>query len=782
MKPFLLLLCALCLSLCPLLGQDSIRISFEVFSQQSEKPVKAIAQLSDGSSKPIKKGAPTHIWWTSQQAFSATVMASGHRPYPLDFIAQGDTLIRLSLQAERQLAVVEITDKVRVHEESQLSLRKLSPQEITSLPALLGEPDVLRAFQFLPGIQGGREGSTGLYVRGGTPDQNLVLFDGLPLYHLSHFGNLTSLFDADLLRQAELYQGGFPAQYAGRLSAVLALDLKQGSKKTSRGVHHVGLLTSKFLREGPIRKSTSSYIFSVRTSPLGPLSLGASTLLFSGQESFGFGFYDLSGKLHFELNRNNWISASFYRGEDGFLYRQKSSPPNQDSLQNLFQGSLRWGNTALGVQWKHLYPNQKTSHQLSVGGSRFTHLTRGKNQLTRTQSPAPPAEDRFQLRFGIQDMVGRIAFQSQQGDHVFQWGGEAIHHQLTPGLTRLHLIQPGEAAQIREEGRRWQAWEMGLYAQGTWQLGAAWKLRTGLHGAHFLFEGSAFPSLQPRISLHHQAGANWAWKLSLSRMVQHLHLLPPRTPGLGSQLWLPASRDLPPARSWQGEIGLAWWLPGPGLEWDATFYLRDNQGLVAFEEGSGSLQLQGDTGVQGLKGGGSGNSFGWEMLVKKSQGKLQGWFSYTLAYHQRQFPFLNEGKPFPFVYERRHDIALVASFPVRPHQRLHFNMVFSSGMPTTTVQSTYSLPGTGNFSPQIESYSPRNSQRLPAYHRLDISLRQKEMHKKGEITWTLGLYNAYNQQNAWFYLNRYDTNEKRSKLYQVSLLPILPAISYRYAW
>jgi hypothetical protein len=699
----------------------------------------------------------------------------------------------LKLQPDLTLDSVLIV--ARQTSPGQLSLRM---EQIKALPALVGELDALRAFQLLPGVAGGNEGTAALYVRGGSPDQNLVLLDDAPLYYINHVGGFLSIFDPNSIKQMRLIKGGFPARYGGRLSSVLEVYTKDGHQQERQGNFHLGLLSAGLYVEGPLGEGKTTYLLSARRSFIDAFTRIALQLSSPGDYSAGYTFYDLNGKLTHRFSTKDVLSLSVYHGRDHLFTRGDEEAEEPGSLGKVFRyrsrNQLNWGNTLASLKWQHLF-HDRLHGKLIAGYTRFHFLTGIQARKIDPETDTLAASLQQELRSGVQDLFlrGHIDWYPLAQHHV-EAGVVATYHRFRPGSSYYRTEGEGSGPVETRLNDRWlPAVELQAYLADTWQLAPGLSLEVGLHASLFQVEDTVYPLLQPRLQATWQPRPRWQAFASLSRMQQPLHLLSNSSGGLPTDLWVPATGRIAPQRAWQAAAGGSYRLDLAG-SWHLSVeaFYKQMRELVDFEASSGIFASGGDW-QQAVVTGGQGESYGSEWLLEKRLGRLTGWVGYTLAWNWRQFDQLNQGQRFPFTYDRRHDLSVVAQYALNRRVTLSATWTYASGraitlapglVPVLTTDWRCGRSDVNNSCTPVfyglhegQLYPQRNNYRMPAYHRLDFGASFTRPVKKGERTWRLGLYNAYWRLNPYFiYLDYNDAGDLQ--LYQFSLFPLLPSISY----
>jgi hypothetical protein len=707
----------------------------------------------------------------------------GYKESSLDISGQTSGTLNVKMKGELVFEEIEIvaTREKKFENETQMSTVDVPIAQIKKIPALLGETDVLKALQLLPGVQSGGEGQAGLYVRGGSPDQNLILLDGVPVYNANHLFGFLSVFNADAIKDVSLIKGGFPARYGGRLSSVLEINMKDGHSKEYHGDFSIGVIGSKLTLEGPIQKGKSSFLVSGRRTWLDILTrpLIRQSFKSNGSEGdTGYYFYDLNAKVNHTFSQKDRLYLSFYGGNDKFYYQEKST---FGSSRDFVSSDLGWGNTTGALRWNHVI-HDKLFLNTTLTYSRY-RLNTGVEQGTEYDN-FPDELIGVSYISGIRDYAAKLDFDYVPNpNHFVRFGANVIFHEFNPGVFDLERksAEPGASFKASYGQQIKNATEMALYVEDDFEVNKQWKVNLGLHLSGFYVDDKLYTSLQPRVSSRYLLPRGIAWKTSFATMRQFINLLAFEGVGLPTDLWLPTTARIKPQESWQIATGFAKTF-GKDYEVSIEAYYKKMSNLIAYKDGSGLFELSDwqDRVTQG-----DGEAWGFEFFVQKKTGRLSGWIGYTLAWNNRQFSDINEGRYFPFRYDRRHDLSIVAMYEISKKINFSGTWVYGTGNAVTLANSRYDIVQSNGqddqFINNVEQYGSRNGFRMNPYHRLDVGINFVKTRKKYTRTWSLGAYNTYANNNPFFvyFENETDINGNEStKLKQVSLFPMIPYINY----
>lgn len=699
--------------------------------------------------------------------------------------------INLGPSATMKEVVIVGERRERIEERSQMSQIDVPIEQIKQIPALLGEVDVLKALQLLPGVQSGGEGQSGLYVRGGSPDQNLILLDGVPVYNASHLFGFFSVFNADAIRDVSLTKGGFPARYGGRLSSVIEINLKEGNENEFHGEGSIGLLSSKLTLEGPIQKGKSSFIVSGRRTYLDLIfrPLIKAALKSDGVDGvIGYFFHDFNAKINHKFSDRDRVYLSFYGGRDKFYADLEEIGQNFSTIS---ENGLGWGNITSAARWNHIW-SPKLFSNTTLTFSQYSFSTKVGLEEREKQPPAPDKVNSFRLKYrsGIDDWAARIDFNFiPEPAHYIRFGGHGIYHRFDPGYFETAIVDSDDGTNTNEKvgnppvyGPEFSAW-----IEDDWKATDRLKINGGLHFSGFAVKKKAWGSIQPRINARWLLDGGYAVKAGFSTMRQYIHLLTNENIGLPTDLWLPTTAKIRPEKSWQAAVGAAKTFRNE-YEVSVEAYYKKMDGVIGFQEGASFFQF---TNWEDRITQGEGESYGSEFFVQKKKGRFSGWIGYTLSWTNRQFDNLNEGKKYPFKYDRRHDFEVVGSFKINERVRLSATWVYGTGNAVTLAESrfyTFQNQGLDGYDyQQVSHFKERNNFRMQAYHRLDFGIEFHKKRRHHDRTWSFGAYNAYSRNNPFFIYTSSEYEQQpdgsyleKPSLRQASLFPIIPYFAYGF--
>ena len=665
---------------------------------------------------------------------------------------------------------------------SEMGRQTLDIEKIKTLPAFLGEVDILKSIQLLPGVSSAGEGNSGFYVRGGGPDQNLILLDEANVYNASHLFGFFSVFNADAIQNVTLTKGNMPANYGGRLSSVLDIQMKEGNNKRMGMQGGIGFVSSRFTIEGPIKKDTGSFIVSARRTFIDlffgePFVKKGSSI--SGNKYF---FYDLNAKVNYRLSNKDRIFLSGYFGRDVFNFK---SPDSE------FFVKVPWGNATATARWNHLFTDRLFLNSSLIYTNYKFEFEGGQNDFS------------FKLFSGITDYNLKEDFTWLPNvNHTVKFGGQYIFHVFVPSNA---TAKAGEVSFDIGKILRQYAHDAAVYINDEYEINEKWLVNGGLRFTLFQqvgpFEryvndpisGEATDTLhysqgqnvktythaEPRLALRYSINHLSSLKASVSQNYQYIHLASLSSISLPTDTWIPSSDKVKPQSSIQYALGYFRNYNNNTYESSVELYYKSMQNQIEYEEGF----LPENTVNSNLDNyfvAGKGWSYGAEFFLKKNKGKFNGWIGYTLAWTKRKFPDLNNGKVFFPKYDRRHDVSLVLSFDISKRWTLGATWVYATGNLNTFPERVFVLSN-GDI---LEDYGgQRNNYRLAPYHRMDVSATLKgKPHKRYESSWNFAIFNVYNRYNPYiiYFDKTYSADKITIQAKQISLFPLIPSVTYNF--
>lgn len=738
-------------------------------------------EYREGSAQKPLRGAYTNKYGfyslsgISQGAYTLVVRRVGYRTVRRSVSVTDSPLtvsVALTAQDARLQEVSVQADRQRV---AAVSSVDVSMEFIRQMPALGGERDIFRTLQFLPGVKAGSEISSGLYIRGGSPDQNLILLDGVTVYNPQHLGGFLSAFNPDAVSNVRLIKGAFPAEYGGRLSSVIDLTMKEGSKENLSGAAGISLISAKALIEGPINEN-ASFMLTGRRMYFDLVALAADP---NGQTLPRYNFYDFNAKINYRLDENNHVFASGYFGRDAL---PRLNRPQDATFE------LGWGNATGNLRWTHIFsPSLFSAFSLIYTNYDFRYGA--------YQSQNSGGAVQFETATQIRDFTfkGELQWFPLQG-HAVKTGIEVTHHDFTVNLLNSTSILQGSplAPSSTAPLQRAQTLEAGAFVQDEWEITDALSANIGARVSYFQSIGpdaqGAHLRFEPRMSVAYKLTDDVTIKGAYAVASQFLHLLQENTVALPTDTWFPSTARLQPGRSIQYVAGVESYLFNREFLLTVEGYYKSMENLYEFREGARFVP---GTIVEDLLTKGTGEAYGVEFFLNKQVGAFTGWLGYTLSWTTRLFPELNGGKPFFPRYDRRHDIVLALTYKLSEKWEIGATWTYATGQAYTMPVgiTDYSLTPTGLTIDRVRSlsfgssmfsqqYGARNAFRLPDYHRLDLNFMYKFTWFNLPFEASFNIYNAYNRLNpftVWI-----EARNNLTQLRQFTLLPFLATIGLSF--
>ena len=701
----------------------------------------------------------------------------GYNPETLLLKGLNDTTLNIGLMSHNLLGEVEVkATGVQAGEVTPaLGINRLTAKSIEKIPVVLGEPDLLKSIQLLPGVSFASEGSTVFSVRGGSPDQTLILLDGVPVYNVNHLWGFMSLFNNDAISGATLYKGGLPARFGGRLSSVLDIKMKEGNLKEKAGTFTLSPVAGRYTFERPLIKDKASFIVSARKTWLDIPLLLVQKLGGEGASAVTYGFWDINAKTNWIIGPRDRVYLSFYTGRDAFIHEDGASRD-----KDYFKFSYQWQNLTTVLRWNHVF-GSKVFANFSAYNSRYRQEYFGK--------------------FGKRDKnyfrnYNQLADWSVKGD--FDWFAGYGSHIRSGFLISFMKFNPSVSAYrddsilvILNKGAGNSNFITEWYGEGDFELTRNLSAILGVRASIMQTEDNKYPSLHPRILMKYKISEIVTGQVAWSRMKQYLHQLQNTAMGIPAELWVASTSQAEPGSSDLLSAGVIL-NPRKGYEFSGELYWSQFKGLMQYRNGGHILQGRTDR-WEDFVTLGEGASRGVELMAEKTTGTITGWVAYTLSKTDRRFEELNNGLPFPYSYDRRHHLNLYTTWFIGQNNRdgktfrrnLSGNFNFASGNYITLATQTWQampIPLAGSYyTVTVEGYGHElieniNDYQMPHFHHLNLSYQVERQSKEKTVTWNFSVYNVYNRLNPWYYYR------KGNQLKQVSMFPIIPSISYTYKW
>ena len=770
--------------------------------------------------KELLKGANTNQYGfysitVEKGKYHLVVSYLGYENFAKEILLDKD--IRLNIEIKPAAITTQEVEVVSEKSDKNISNTevgsvKMDISEIKKIPAFMGEVDVLKTIQLLPGIKSAGDGNTGFYVRGGGPDQNLILLDEAVVYNASHLLGFFSVFNGDAVKSINLVKGGMPAEYGGRLASVLDISMKDGNNKEFHAEGGIGVISSRLTVQGPIKKDTGSFIISARRTYIDvlvkPFVSSNSTL-----KNSGYYFYDLNAKLNYRLSDKDRIFASGYFGRDVLGF--------QDPVAQ-FNLNVGWGNSTGVVRWNHLFSDRLFMNTSAIFSDYVFSFGAGQTGFA------------FNLFSGIRDWNGKVDFNYYPSTrHEIKFGANYIFHTFTPSSVSA---KQGNTEFNFGAIKKNYAHETAVYVSDDFDLTDKLKIYGGLRYSNFMTVGpfdryvkdplngqttqvihyntnqkvADYGGLEPRLNIRYLLNSKSSIKASYTYNLQYISLVSLSAIALPTDTWVPCSELVQPQKGTQYSLGYFRNFNDNNYETSVEIYYKGLKNQIEYRDGALPGSDVNDN-VDNQFVFGTGQAYGAEFFLKKRLGKFNGWVGYTLSYTTRTFPDLNQGKIFYAKYDRRHDVSIVTNYDLSKKWTFSAVWVYSTGNAITVPTAYYIIDG--NF---VTEYGDRNAFRMPAYHRLDISAtftpdRNKKIErkkqrltkryeaqgkdvseivvpkkwvKKYESSWNFSVFNVYDRHNPYIVYfsstGSLSTGDYKAIAKQVYLFPILPSVTWNF--
>ena len=738
---------------------------------------------------------------TNAYGFYSLSLPEGNYTIRYSFMGFQDKLVEVYLNSSKRIDVEmeyyaqELTEIVleadAMHKvrSIEMSVNSLDVKSVKELPAVMGEVDIIKSIQLLPGVTSVGEGANGFNVRGGSSDENLVLLDEMNLFNSSHLFGFFSVFNADAIKDMKLYKGGIPAEYGNRISSVLDVRQKEGNAKSYHASGGIGLISSRLMVEGPMWDKSSFMIAGRRSYGDLFLKLSSDSAISSNQ----LYFYDLNMKFNSWIGSKDRVFLSTYSGDDAFKFR------------DLFSSS--WGNSTLNARWLHLFSDKLVAN-LSYNYNRYNYLI---------------SIDQDNFSFDWESKIKNHKFKYDlsyfhSNKHQFKMGASLNTYHFVPGL--ITPLSDSSVVNVIEMRNKF-AYEPAAFIQDEWKVSERLLVKAGLRWSSFYRVGvdtmtvysdtplvydldqnmylhgdsigldiygrneivKSYNAFEPRLALRYQLNDLSSVKASYQKINQYMHLITNASSPTPLDLWAPAGQFIKPVTGRQ--LALGYFYSSNNLMWDFTseVYYKKLDNVLDYIDGA-NLEFNENLETEILYG--EGRAYGLELMLEKKEGKVKGWIAYTLAKSESLIPGLSDSDPginngnwYNNPQDKTHDLAIVAFYKHSKKWSFSSNFIFATGIPTNYPSAKYTYEGIS-----IPHYTGRNEARLPNYHRLDIAatLRPlKNENRKWNAEWVFSIYNVYNRKNASSLFFRQNADDADvTEAVQLSIFPIIPSISYNF--
>lgn len=689
-----------------------------------------------------------------------------------EIIFTSDTVLFVELEGGSQIGEVSVYGH---QNEQRFNVSTLNKMEMMAIPALGGKPDVLKSLQMMPGIQSQQEGTSHISVRGGAPGENLYLIDNVPLIYVNHLGGFTSVFNPDMINNIEVFKGGFPAKYGGKLSSIVAITQREGDKNKLKGAVSAGVTDISGIIEGPLFDQNSSFIVTARKTFTDPLMMFVSAVMDGNDFIAGYGFHDVNAKLSWRPDNKNSFFVNLYQGDDYLFYFSKLT----DSMTEKSRITNVWGNWLASARWNRVIkPSLTCDNTVS--------LTRYRLKVDQTFD-ARTKYDTIHFEQVSTSLVQDVSLRSDwqwrpSNAYAAQFGAKQTMYRHIPNKTvKDGLVSDSFYENIVSN-------ETSVYLSNLIKIGDIAYIEAGGRLVNYFTTNFSDLVFEPRLSANFSVLPTQTLNFTYQKVYQFAHLLYSSGSIMSNEVWVPVGKGIEPSSSEQFSAGGSGTFLKGMLEAELNFYTKTLNNLVMYREGYSNLMGDGSWRKK-IEPQGKGKSQGIELLVKKTRGDFTGFAAYTLSKTTRQFSAINKGETFVFDYDRPHSFAVHGNYVLSKKWSVSAAWVYQTGLPFTPVIGRQMSP-VGSMQGQVRygetlTFGERNSERMIDYHRLDLGAVYKTNDKKGRrAEWTFSLYNAYCRLNANSYffsteLSRMSRDLEKNRFYKTSFFPIIPSVSYR---
>lgn len=794
------LIISLLLALSIAAGAQGIIVNGFVREEGSREPV--IGALVAGSGKSVLTNEHGYYSLEIIPGSRLTFSNPGYDILEINIAARKDTTVNAELKKNEVLNSSFVSAEASMMKRGTTSSLDVPLRVIKTAPSLMGETDLVKTLMLLPGVQSSATGLSRLLVRGGGPDENLLLLDGFPVYNAEHMLGLYSVFQTEAVKKVSFYTGAYPARYGGRISSVLDVRTKDGDMESHHGSFGISPLAIKLHLEGPLANGKTSYMLSARTMPsLFPILFG---IKIGEEDKFGYGFYDVNAKVTHVFSDKDKLSVNLYSGRDllGVYYETKTTydyPPGSQVIVN--DTDIHWGNDHIAASWTHVLSSKMfcttvlgMSHY-KMKATPFQTITR-RESITDTLLKVTEEESDVDYRSGITDLnlTSSVEY-SVSSNQMVRFGLELVAHKFKPEsfAQEYRFIETlGEVSDTLHVSRDHGldaitlGFEGSIFAEDEINFGRL-QLNPGLRINLFSVNGKTYFRPQPRLSMSFDISDQLSVKGSYARMTQNIHLLSSTQMTLPMDLWVPVTDRIKPMVSDQYVAGISY-RNQKGWEFSLEGYYKAVSNVVEYKDGVAVIGNTSDWEDRVEQG--QGRSKGVELFVNKYYGKTTGWLSYTLSKTERRFPGtgISGGDWFPYKYDRRHilNMLLMHSFSKKLDCSASWSLC-TGGVTTIPSMMTVVLSPDGETMHDTEYVKSRGNYRLPSSHSLNLGLNWHRQKRHGEAVWSFNVYNVYNHLNPdLIYDNRVEITAgpssvtAKSKAKIITLLPVMPSIGYSF--
>jgi len=725
-----------------------------------------------------------------QEVDTVTFSYLGYKPryFPIKKLKEGLFSIFLS---SKPLQIDDVIIERKTFERSSSDLSSnhyFNEAELKNRRGTLGENDPFQSIFALPGIQSGHEAQNNIFVRGGGPDQNLIMMDGVPMYETSHLLGLTSVFNADAVKNIQVFKQAFPSAYGGRLSSVVNFHIAEGNLKEHKFGVGISPLSTRVSAEGPLSKGNTSYNITLRKSLL-DIIVDPIVKKYLPKSKTDISFYDINAKVHHNLSDGSNLDINAYLGNDKVALRKDEEFTGDRGVytaENIDR--INWSNRLFNIRWNRIV-SDKLFTKMQFHLSNYSNDSQSTFRFNYEASP----EEESALDVLAVSQIEDVSFKLEANYFVNNniktiIGGGTTFHKHNPSLRQSQIVLSGDITEYKNNIDPIDASEWFGYGETQIDVNPRLHINAGAHFSRYLVRDKVYSSLQPRLSLAYSLSNKQQLSFSATKMTQYLHLLVNAGIGLPSELWIPTTENLAPEHAYQLSASYKYEISNR-FYFTMDMYYKSLKNVVEYTSpfdlfntyvnNTEETKIEGNNDWENYVSSGNGTSRGVELFLQKKKGKLNFSLGYTYSITDRLFPELNEGKVFPYNYDRTHDVNINFNYQLSKKFRFDAGWVYGTGNAFSVAIEQYPTIGGGTaLNPGV-----RNNLRMPAYHKLDLGLSfETKFRKSHRLKASVGVFNAYNRKNAFYVYLIKDVIEDTFKLRKVSVFPILPNFDIHYSF
>ena len=777
------------------LSQKLINVFGHIYDENSKESLyNAIVSTKGGNNSVYTDNSGFYnIILNKDSVYLITFYYIGYRDTTIEITT--DSKIQLPINIGLEQSIVHLKEISIIERFNNNEAIKLKTDQIIKMPTLGGVPDVMKVLQFNTGIKQCKEGSAEMSVRGGSPEQNLILIDEVPLYYLNHLGGFVSIFDANAINDFEVWKGGFPAKYGGRLSSIIDVHLKNGNPDSTKYSYSVSPLLATFYMNGPIQKDKTTFLLSVRKCYFDWLSVPFTRIAIHGV-SLGYSFYDINFKINHNISKKTSLTFLVYGGDDNITVKIKQQiPENSDLKYDKSKSKNIWGNKLVSLRLKHTLSSKVSFNSLAYWVNYKYKLINSENSETKDNNKYSNSNEFYS---GVNDLgfKNKLIFYLNNSLNI-EFGDELIYHAFNPGINTFENSLDTFNTNTTSKNSKYYSYENRFFASINYNFSNKLDVIACVNFPTYILKDITYFNPEPRVSLKYNVNEKLTLSCSYNHATQGVNLLTNSSfSTFPANTWVPSTINIKPQQCDQIYLGSKINLGKSNFDISTGVFYKNFKNQIEIKEGL-SIIGSADNWEYLVEKNGTGKAYGFEFEISKKTEKYTTWLSYTYSRAFRKFNNINKGNTYPYKFDRPHELSWVFIKSIKENISFSSNFIVSSGNPYTLPYGMlYSVNNYDPFivyanlpnnihqpnaiEPNTYLYNSKNSDRLEIYHRLDIGIIWEKTKKKGVRTWSLSIYNVYNKKNPFFYDYKFDTEKQQFILRKVTIFPIIPSIAYSF--